>query len=65
MNKDKLKSMATNLFQKSKEKFWSFGNSAKTATPKTSNEEAPVEELKEEPLTLSSSQIAIEEPQIS
>lgn len=44
MNKDKLKSMATSLFQKSKDKLWSFGSKKPAA------QEAPapvVEELKE------------------
>jgi hypothetical protein len=42
MNKDKLKSMATSLFQKSKDKLWSFGSSKKQAAPV---EETKVEEV--------------------
>ena len=58
MNKEKLKSMATSLFQKSKDKLWSFG-AKKPAASDTSA--TVVEELKAPPIEEEKKAILVEE----
>ncbi len=50
MSKDKIKSMATSLFQKSKDKLWSFGAKKSPAQQESVAASGTAEEVKEVPV---------------